>query len=272
MKAVIIIPARWDSERLPNKPFVKIKGKEMLLRVIEIAQFVKDSRPEIKDVYVATNDERIIDFCTHENTNSVFVPEYCRCGTDRVAFAVDRLKLDIDFVINYQGDNPLCPPWFLENILDEYIKDNSLEVISPMVNLTWNELDKLRDLKQTSPFSGTTTVFDKNHDAIWFTKQILPAIRREGVLRSHLLKSPVYKHIGIYGYSVNTLKKVLSFTASDYMDMEGLEQFLFLDNGVKIRLCEVDYKNRGESMPGINTIDLVEMAERIIETYGELLS
>mgnify|MGYP000407615229 CR=1 FL=1 len=62
MKAIIIIPARWDSARLPNKPFVKIKGKEMLLRVIEIAQFVKNKRSEIQDVYVATNDDRIIEW------------------------------------------------------------------------------------------------------------------------------------------------------------------------------------------------------------------
>lgn len=271
MKAIIIIPARWDSARLPNKPFVKIKGKEMLLRVIEIAQFVKNKRSEIQDVYVATNDDRIIEFCKSHNTKYVFVPEKCRCGTDRVAIAINKLNCDVDFVINHQGDNPLCPPWFLEAILDEYIKDSSSEVITPIINLTWDELDKLRKLKIDSPFSGTTTVFDKNHNAIWFTKQILPAIRNENVMRTKSTKSPVFKHIGIYGYSTNILKKTLSLTASNYMELEGLEQFIFLDNGIKMKLCEVDYKNKGESMPGINTIDLVKIAEKIIETYGELV-
>ena len=271
MKAIIVIPARINSERLPNKPLIKIKGKEMLLRVVEIAEYVKNKRTEIEDVIVATDSNIIQSFCDKNEIKSIIIKQDCSCGSERVWYTLKELNLTPDFVLNFQGDNPLCPPWFLEKLLDDFLIGLNIEIISPCVRLSWNELDKMREIKKKSPFSGTTVVFNKRKDAIWFSKQILPAIRNENQVRKELSKSPVYKHIGVYGYSYNILRKIENLKQSNYMKWEGLEQFLFIENGIKIKLSEVDYQGRGESMPGINTIHLIKEAEKIIDMYGELI-
>ncbi|MDR1886924.1 MAG: 3-deoxy-manno-octulosonate cytidylyltransferase, partial [Prevotellaceae bacterium] len=106
---LIIIPARYDSSRLPGKPLVKIRGIEMIKRVASIASCVCGNNASCEYI-VATDDGRIINFCKDNGINVVLTSTDCRNGTERCRDAVERLKVCPKLVVNLQGDNPLCPP------------------------------------------------------------------------------------------------------------------------------------------------------------------
>lgn len=171
MKTLIAIPARYGSTRFPGKPLAKIAGKEMLLRVWENAQKTAAKFEDCHAV-VATDDERIADFCKSKNIACVMTSPDCPTGTDRVVEAAESFADKPEFVVNLQGDNPICPPWFVEAVIAEYYNNNAVETVTPVVNLSWEQLDKLRENKRATPFSGTTAVFDKNGDAFYFSKTL----------------------------------------------------------------------------------------------------
>ena len=266
-KTVIAIPARYGSKRFPGKPLAKIAGKEMILRVYENAMLASRSFPGVK-VIAATEDERILNFCKDNDIECVLTSASCRSGTDRIVEAVDTLKLDPDFVINLQGDNPLCPPWFIADIIEAYELDKNVQVATACTQLTWEELDNLRVSKMRTPFSGTTCVMDKNMDACWFSKNIIPAIRNEDDLRTTSDYSPVYRHIGLYGYRYDVLKRYASLEQGAYEKLEGLEQLRFIENDIKVRMVIVDYKGYG-SMSGVDSEEDLIRAEELFKKYGE---
>ena len=154
MKTLIGIPARYGSTRFPGKPLAKIAGKEMLLRVWENA-LKAASKFDGCEACVATDDQRIVDFCRRQNINVMMTSENCLTGTDRIVELAHKMPHPPEFVVNLQGDNPLCPTWFVEAVISEYYKDNNVETVTPVVNLSWEELDNLREHKKTTPFSGT---------------------------------------------------------------------------------------------------------------------
>ncbi len=264
-KITIVIPARYASKRFPGKPLVKIAGKEMLLRVWEIAKIVQKKKNNV-DIIVATDDKRIKNFCIKHKIKYVMTSETCRSGTERSIEAVKKLNYKPDFVINLQGDNPLCPHWFLEEMIDYYQNNPDIEVITPCVNLTWKELDKLRSQKEKNPFSGTTVIINNKNHAIWFSKNIIPAIRKEKERRLKNNYSPIYRHIGLYGYGFNSLIKILKLKKTEYEALEGLEQLGILEAGINIKMIKVNYRNR-EGMSGIDSPDDLVIAEKIFKQY-----
>lgn len=267
MDTLIVIPARYGSTRFPGKPLVKIAGKEMLLRVYEIAQKACKKFEDTKAV-VATDDERIKDFCNNKNIDFVMTSKDCKTGTDRVKQAVEKLGVSPNFVVNLQGDNPLCPPWFLEGLINKHKQDEKAEIITPCAQLSWQELDDLRKSKQEAPFSGTTAIVDDKDNALWFSKNIIPAIRKEQILRKQSELSPVFRHVGLYGYKTDILFKISSLKDGYYEKLEGLEQLRFIENNLNIKAIRVDYKNF-KGMSGIDSPQDVPRAEEIFKNYGE---
>lgn len=270
MKTAIIIPARYASTRLPGKPLVMIHGKTLLQRVVEIAQAAAEKDMKNISVYVATDDDRIVEHCRKLNVEVVMTDPKLLTGTDRVAEAVKQLKDKPDFILNMQGDAPLTPPDFLRAMIDSFIK-NPCDVITPVAQLNWEELEQLREDKKTTPYSGTTVVFDENTAlAFWFSKNIIPVIRNEKEYRKNSDKSPVYRQIGLYGYSHAMLQKYVTLPESKFEKLEGLEQLRLLENHYKIRCVTVDYKNRA-NMSGVDSAEDVLRAEVLIKLHGELL-
>ncbi|MBN1683818.1 MAG: 3-deoxy-manno-octulosonate cytidylyltransferase [Gammaproteobacteria bacterium] len=268
MKTALVIPARYASKRLPGKPLVKIAGKSMLSRVYHIAELGTKDFKQI-EILVATDDERIADHCKELNMNYVMTDPECPSGTDRAFAAVNQLSEKPDFIINLQGDAPLTPPWFIRAMIEAFYKNPSIAMVTPCVRLTWKELDQLRENKKTTPFSGTTVVMDKNQKALWFSKNILPAMRKEKALREKdLVFSPVYRHIGLYGHSYKALETFFKLDEGYYEALEGLEQLRFLENHFDIQMVIVDYKDR-TGMSGVDSPVDVERAEAIIAKDGE---
>lgn len=269
MKTAIIIPARFGSSRLPGKPLAQIHGQSMLQRVVNIAKAATKNLKYI-DVVVATDDSRISEHCKEIAVPSIMTSLHALTGTDRIAEAVDQLEQKPDFVLNLQGDAPLTPPDFIHKMITSFA-EKPCDVITPVTRLTWLELDKLRIQKQKTPFSGTTAVFnEKSGKAYWFSKNIIPGIRKESELRNQSEYSPIYRHIGLYGYSYPILKKFIHLAESSYEHLEGLEQLRILECGFDIRCVEVSYGNRA-NMSGVDSPEDITRAEELIRQHGELL-
>ncbi len=264
MHSVIIIPARYGSKRFPGKPLTMLAGKTMLQRVCETASRAAEAIGHTR-VLVATDDSRIADHAYEIGYEAVMTPETCESGTDRALAAIDALSQKPDVILNLQGDAPLTPPHFLVEVL-RALQQPDVQVATPVTRLSWEALDQLRLHKQTTPFSGTTAVLAGNGDALWFSKQVLPAIRSEDILRQQPL-SPVYRHIGLYGYKRTALEQFTRWPASLYEQLEGLEQLRFLENGVKIRAVVVEY-GQYPAMSGVDTPEDAARAEVLLREYA----
>lgn len=257
MKTAIIIPARYGSTRFPGKPLALLKGKAILNHVYDVAIGAADHDTH---VHVATDDARIMDHCIKNNIPVLMTSETCTTGTDRAMAAIAQMGTKPDFVINLQGDAPLTPPDFVRALIDEASKNETADIITPVTQLSWAELDTLREHKKQTPFSGTTATISTTGRALWFSKNIIPAIRKED--RTTPL-SPVYRHIGLYGYKRTSLEKYVTLPASRYEELEGLEQLRALENGMTIQTVLVDYKGR-PAMTGIDSPEDLDRAEKLL--------
>lgn len=264
MKTIaIIIPARYGSTRFPGKPLAMIAGQTMLGRVVDLARgvadvYVDDARCAVS-VCVATDDTRIADHAAEVGVACVMTG-VCATGSDRVLQAVAAMDVmdTPDFVLNLQGDAPLIPPFALHALIDSYLHDPDRAVVTPVYQLSWDALDMLRVNKQVTPFSGTTVVRADDGRAVWFSKHILPAIRKED--RSQPL-SPVFQHLGVYGYRLDALEAFCALEEGIYERLEGLEQLRFLENGICVHTAEIPLEH---SITGIDAPEDVVRAEAVL--------
>ena len=151
----------------------------------------------------------------------------------------------------------------------EAAASSGADAATPYVRLTWQALDDFRAHKKTTPFSGTTLAHDAAGRALWFSKNLIPAIRKEDALRQQGDMSPVCRHIGLYAYRLPALRKYVSLPEGHYEKLEGLEQLRFLENGMSVQCVEVESDTI--AIPGIDAPEDVALAERLIATHGDPL-
>ncbi|MEK7802696.1 MAG: 3-deoxy-manno-octulosonate cytidylyltransferase [Pseudomonadota bacterium] len=265
MTIAIIIPARYASTRFPGKPLANLNGKAVLHHVYDVAVSAAANLPNVS-VHITTDDTRISDYCAmHEIPTIMTVGDY-QTGTDRVMAAAHQLPSLPDFIVNLQGDAPLTPPDFVAAIIKGHHEFPASDIITPVVQLSWDELDFLRISKETTPFSGTTAIVGDNGQAIWFSKNIIPAIRKEESLRKQSELSPVYRHIGLYGYKWNALQTFVATPPSQYEELEGLEQLRALEAGLTIQAIHVNY-NGLPAMTGIDSPEDLVRAEFLLQKH-----
>jgi 3-deoxy-manno-octulosonate cytidylyltransferase (CMP-KDO synthetase) len=267
MKNIIVIPARFGSSRLPGKPLAQIKGHSLLYRVWMLAKNAQN----IDEVFIATDDKRIQDHAQDFGAHVLMTNSDYSTGTDRVYGAVQQLGQKPDMIINLQGDAVLTPPWIIQSLINGLINESRVKMATLATHLSWTQYDDLVQSKITSKSSGTTVTFDKNGDALYFSKNIIPYIRNRS--NSELisdLMSPVFKHIGMYGYRYDALEEFVRLPQSPLEKIESLEQLRMLENGIKIRVVVVDTK--GRTMWSIDSPEDVLKVEDIIEREGELLA
>ncbi len=265
MNTLIVIPARHASTRFPQKPLHLIAGKSLLRRVAEIAQaacVAADNRQYV----IATDHADIKAHAEAMGAPVVMTDPDLPSGTDRALAAADAVAPDADFIINLQGDAPFTPPSYVDEIIRAGTKA-AQDLITPVVQLSWPALDDVRARKLETPFSGTTCVRRADGEAMWFSKTILPAIRKEEKLRAASELSPVWRHIGLYGYKRAALERFVSLPEGHYEQLEGLEQLRFLENGM--RILAVDVAPAAHAMWGIDTPEDAAHAETLIAANGE---
>ena len=260
MTIVIVIPARYGSKRFPGKPLAVIRGRSLLQRTWTIGKAVSG----VSALYVATDDERIAAHAKGFGATVVMTPPECATGTDRVLAAVRTLPARPDIVINLQGDAALTPPWVVQSLVDAMRGDDSVRIATPAVQCTLAELAEIEKSKRTHPESGTFVTFDKNNNALYFSKAIIPHLRSRD--RD---SPPVYHHIGIYGYRADALEAFCALPQSPLEQAEQLEQLRALQNGIPIRVVLVDRK--GRTHWSVDTPDDAKKVEEIIAREGELV-
>ncbi len=248
---------------------MKIAGVEMLKRVVAVAASVCAKVPDC-EYLVATDDSRILDFCSANTIAATPTSGDCTSGTERCWDAIGRRNETPGLIVNLQGDNPLCPPHVIRSLIDAW-KEREADVFTPCVHLSWPEYERLLESKKTTPYSGTTVLVDKEGYALAFSKTTIPAVRNVEKARKLMERSPVRRHVGLYAYTYAGLKGYIEAGPSCYEAgcVEGLEQMRFLENGMKIRVVPVDYRGR-KTTGGVDSPEDIARVERIIAEYGEL--
>lgn len=265
METLIVVPARYGSTRLPGKPLAEIAGRSMVSRVADLAQRAA-ARLGKAECVVATDDMRILEHCRDLGINVVMTDSAIPSGSDRALAAAEGLGVTPDFIVNLQGDAPFTPVAHVVAVV-EALKTSGADAATPYIQLSWKALDQLRAHKKETAFSGTTLVKDPRGRALWFSKNILPAIRKETELRALGPRSPVCQHIGLYGYRLDALRKYCALPESHYERLEGLEQLRLIENGMHVQAVEVE--PGAIAIPGIDTAEDIALAERLFAETGE---
>ncbi len=268
MKTLIVIPSRYASTRFPQKPLHLIAGQSLLARVAAIAALCA-ARDETVSYVVATDHETIEAHAKDIGAPVVMTDPDLPSGTDRALAAANAVAPDADFVVNLQGDAPFTPPSYIAAII-EAGRATALDAVTPIVQMSWDDLDEVRERKKETPFSGTSCIVNGQDEALWFSKTILPAIRKESQLRETDTLSPVWRHIGLYGYKRAALERFVSLPEGHYEKLEGLEQLRFLENGMRIQAVKVAASQ--SAMWGIDTPQDAAHAEALIARHGEPLA
>ncbi len=235
-EAVIIIPARFESSRFPGKPLVNLRGKDGVVKSLIHWTWEKAVAVDcIKSVYVATDDDRIAQAARGFGANVVMTSSDCRNGTERCAEAISRLGIDPEIVVNLQGDAPLTPSFFLENLIDGLKNDPLADVATPVLRCNAETLARFVEDRRNGSVGGTTAVFDNGRRALYFSKEVIPYRNPEQVFSP----IPVFHHVGVYAYRKVALQKYTSLGEGVLEKLEGLEQLRFLENGHPILCVEM---------------------------------
>ena len=226
-----IIPARYASTRFPGKPLAEIQGKPMIQWVYERVQ-----SSEVRDLVVATDDERIVDCVCGFGGKVVMTSPDHASGTDRCGEAAKAMHPnDNDVVINIQGDEPLISPKEI-HLLASAFEDRNVQ-IATLVN-------PFQDRKILENPNVVKVVKAKNGNVLYFSRLPIPYLRENATpLKNY------FRHIGIYAYRYGVLKKIVQLPTSELENSEKLEQLRWLENGYTIRALECDYQGIGVDTP-----------------------
>ncbi len=239
LRSIAVIPARFGSTRFPGKPLALLAGKPMIQHVWER---VRKARGLSRTV-VATDDERIGRAVTDFGGEVAMTGE-CATGTDRVCKAVR--DLDVDLVLNVQGDEPLIEPLPLESLLAAF-EDRSVRMATLKRPLEAGDAENPNTVK---------VVCARNGDALYFSRSPIPFQRNDGV--------PAYAHIGVYAYRKDFLLEVGAMPQTPLEHAEGLEQLRVLENGYRIRVVETTHRGFGVDTPD----DLKKVRARLEEMFA----
>jgi len=265
VSTLIVIPARYGSTRLTGKPLHPIAGRMLIERVGAIAMLAARELGDAQ-VLVATDDVRILDAVNELGLHVVMTAEEITSGSGRALAALRASGESHELVVNLQGDAPFTAPGHIVEIV-QAARSNGADVTTPVVQLDWARLDALRLHKEAAPASGTTCIRAADGRALWFSKAVLPFMRREAELREKLPLSPVLQHIGLYCYRPAALEAFEAAEPSHYEVLEGLEQLRLLELGLDVRAVPVEPARI--TMSGVDSPADVERAERLIAEHGD---
>jgi len=243
MKTVVIIPARYQSSRYPGKPLVNLTlpdGTQKTL--INLSWQAAKKIQGVDAVYIATDDNRISNEAVGFGANVIMTSSNCKNGTERCAEAVKNAGLDADLIVNFQGDAPLTPHWFVEALIGSMASVSAVQMATPVLRLDRQAYGNFTKDRKNGLVGGTTAVFDKNHRALYFSKEVLPFLDISTL--STEVPLPVYHHVGVYAYRPQALADYISWEESALERLEGLEQLRFLDNGSTVECVEVEAQGR----------------------------
>lgn len=236
MSVAILIPARYASTRYPGKPLAPLRGadgsvKPLIRRTWEVAMAVTG----VASVHVATDDARIREAAESFGAEVLMTSPDCENGTVRCAEAVEAAGIEAEIVVNLQGDAPLTPVRFLEALIAAMRTDPAAEVATPVLRCDRATLHNFVEDRRKGLVGGTTAVFDRTGNALYFSKEVIPYA--DGI--EDLDPVPVFHHVGVYAYRRPALAAYRRWPKGPLESIEGLEQLRFLENGRTVRCVEV---------------------------------
>ncbi len=226
-KAIGVIPARYDSSRLPGKPLILINGKPLIQRVYEKALKSK----LLDEVLVATDSPKVKDIMENLGGEVRLTLKNHRTGTDRVAEAVKNIPCDI--ILNIQCDEPFLNPGMVDDLIRLMKKEKDLK----MATLAF----KIKEPELIYDPNIVKVVLDQNDFALYFSRMPIP-FHRMDVRPSK--NSYYYEHIGIYAFRKGFLMKFAQLPQSPLEIQEKLEQLRALENGYRIKVLISKYNSR----------------------------
>ena len=230
MNILGIIPCRMAS-RFPNKPLVEIQGMPMIKHIYKRSIMSK----EIDEIFVATCDESIVDFCNSNDLNFVLTSNEHERATERCAEALikieKKLNKNFDVIVMIQGDEPLIYPQMLDSLVKPFIIDNSLQVC--------NLIYKIKKDIDVNNQNVVKVIKDINSNAIYFSREAIPS--------NKLYKKNIsyYKQLGLISFSRESILKFISLAPTDFEIIESVDMNRFIENNIQIKLVETTYESKG---------------------------
>ncbi len=262
MSVLIAIPARFASTRFPGKPLVVLRGpdgeKSLVQRSWEAAMTVG----RVDRVVVATDDPRIRDHAEGFGAEVIMTSSECHNGTERCA-EVAGLLTGFDVVVNLQGDAPLTPAWFVEDLVAGLLADPAADIATPVLRCDGRMLAGLLDDRRHGRVGGTTAVFGAGMRGLYFSKEVIPFT---GKIYADDAPTPVFHHVGVYAYRPAALADYPFWPTGPLERLEGLEQLRFLENGRHV-LC-VEVQAQGRQFWELNNPSDVAVIEAMLATMA----
>jgi 3-deoxy-manno-octulosonate cytidylyltransferase (CMP-KDO synthetase) len=272
-QAVAIIPARYDSVRLPGKALLEIAGKPMICWVVERALAARN----VARAIVATDDERIFKAVNSAGYEVVMTSRDHASGTDRIAEVAAALP-DTEIVVNVQGDEPLVSPLTIERAVEALYERGTGEqgnwgrgkgeraTEETGIVTTWEPIASAAEVLNPDVVK---IVVDGNGRAVYFSRSPVPyprdAVRRNGSIEEALENEPSLlagfrKHTGLYVYRREVLVAFAKWPQTELERSESLEQLRALEHGVRIQAIKAS-----TSSIGVDTIDDLERVRSMVE-------
>ncbi len=252
MRVVAIIPARYASTRFEGKPLAQLGGVSVIERVY------RQVKKAVSDVIVATDDLRIKEVVEAFGGVAVMTSTEHRSGTDRCYEAYCKYSAtagEADVVVNVQGDEPFITPDQINALISCFVRDDSVQIATLV-----KPFEKSDTIEMLESPNSPKVVVDGSMRALYFSRSVVPYLR--GVERSEWLSlHTFYKHIGMYGFRVSTLREITSLPPTPLEIAESLEQLRWLESGYTIGVAITD-----QQTIGIDTPDDLRLAEEFLSS------
>ena len=241
MKVIAVIPARYASTRFPAKLMQDLGGKTVITRTYEAAINTK----LFDDVFVVTDSDLIFNEIVSQGGKAIMSINEHESGSDRIAEAVS--NLDVDIVINIQGDEPFIDKDSLAKLIQVYKTDSNGEV--DLASLM-REITAIQDIENPN---NVKVVVDQNGFALYFSRSVIPYPREKNVGVRYM------QHVGIYAFRKQALMDFYSLPMKYLEASEKLEQLRYLEFGKRIKMVETNHVGIG-----IDTPEDLEKARRLL--------
>ena len=221
MSFIVIIPARYQSTRLPTKLLCDIGGKSMIERT-----YIQACASQAQSVIIATDNSKIVNIAQSFNAKVCLTDVTCQSGTQRIAQVVKQQAIaDDTIIVNVQGDEPMLP--------SELINQVAQNLANSQANIA-TLCEPITSLDQYQDENCVKVVCDKDDYALYFSRSPIPYFRHQATFDATIC----YRHIGLYAYRAKFLRALLDKESSAYEQAEKLEQLSFLYHGHRIKVTK----------------------------------
>lgn len=242
MKIIAMIPARYQASRFPGKLMKDLGGKPVILRTYEAAV----NTNLFSEVYVVTDSDIIYKTISNSGANAIMSKKEHECGSDRIAEAV--VNIDVDIVVNVQGDEPFIDELSLSKLIEVFKNDIKKEVDLASLKV---EITNKEDIENPN---NVKVITDVNNMAIYFSRSVIP------FHRDSYVDVKYYKHKGVYAFRKQALLDFYNTPITPLEAAEKIEAIRYQEIGKKIKMVETSVE-----AVGIDTPEDLEKALKFIK-------